>query len=68
MIEIHSMKMKKNMKMSGLTNLECRYCMWEGSSEELLPYKVLDTRKEVCPDCKKNDYLISLEEEEIEMI
>jgi transposase len=42
--------------------------MWEGSSEELLPYKVLDTRKEVCPDCKKNDYLISLEEEEIEMI
>jgi len=43
--------------MNGQINVECKYCMWEGSSEELLPYKVLNTRKHVCPDCKKDEHL-----------
>tara|TARA_B100000900_G_C20566990_1_gene711554 strand:- start:1518 stop:1679 length:162 start_codon:yes stop_codon:yes gene_type:complete len=49
--------------MSGQINIECKYCMWEGSSEELLPFKVLNTFKQVCPDCKTNENLIILEEE-----
>ena len=60
-------KMKKNTKMSGQINIECRYCMWEGSEEELLPYKILNTRKYVCPDCKEDEHLISLEEEEVQL-
>jgi hypothetical protein len=41
--------------------------MWEGSEEELLPYKILNTRKYVCPDCKEDEHLISLEEEEVQL-
>jgi hypothetical protein len=54
---IRFMMNKKNTKMNGQINVECKYCMWEGSSEELLPYKVLNTRKHVCPDCKKDEHL-----------
>lgn len=62
--------------MSTQTNLECRYCMWEGTEEELGTIYESNRHnsqdhtlyeEKCCPDCKKNEYLISLEEE-IEMV
>jgi hypothetical protein len=64
MKEIHFMKMKKNTKMSGQINIECKNCMWEGSAEELLPFNILNSQKQVCPDCGLSENLFKLEEYE----
>jgi hypothetical protein len=39
--------------------------MWDGTTEELLPHKVLGTFQQVCPDCKTNENLL-IEEMEVE--